>query len=168
VNARRVRAAEAVVHTAQKTRLTAAGIAAALEAAGMLQSSESAAELVALRDQVAKLEARVEQRTGLLLAVQALARQRGAEAKGREKYGARLKAENRTFMEQLVRGDQMLQERTRELIALEGDRNSWKARVAELESEQVRIEPAPHRNPDVSPQVLKLRALLAHQAGERP
>lgn len=49
MNARRVSAAVGVICAAQKIRDTAAGIAAALEAAGLLQSPESAAELVALR-----------------------------------------------------------------------------------------------------------------------
>ncbi|MFJ6615419.1 hypothetical protein ACIQPT_34660 [Streptomyces sp. NPDC091289] len=42
MNARRVNAAAGVVLAAQKQRQTAAGIAAALEAAGLLQSPESA------------------------------------------------------------------------------------------------------------------------------
>ncbi|MEU0157973.1 hypothetical protein ABZ154_03770 [Streptomyces sp. NPDC006261] len=50
MNARRVAAAAGVVCAAQKQRNTATGIAAALEAAGLLQSPESAAELVALRE----------------------------------------------------------------------------------------------------------------------
>lgn len=69
MNAKRVRAAEGVIFAAQKTKLTAAGIAASLEAACMLQSPESAAELVALREEntalhalVAQLGARAEQR----------------------------------------------------------------------------------------------------------
>lgn len=57
MNARRVSAAAGVVLAAQKQRQTPAGIAAALEAAGLLQSPESAAELVALRERVAELEA---------------------------------------------------------------------------------------------------------------
>lgn len=57
MNAKRVRAAEGVIFAAQKTKLTAAGIAASLEATGMLQSPESAAELVALRARVTELEA---------------------------------------------------------------------------------------------------------------
>ncbi|WP_282686285.1 MULTISPECIES: hypothetical protein [unclassified Streptomyces] len=43
MNARRVNAAAGVILAAQKQRVTAAGIAAALEAAGLLQSPESAA-----------------------------------------------------------------------------------------------------------------------------
>jgi len=46
VNARRVNAAAGVILAAQKTKQTAAGIAASLEAAGLLQSPESAAEAV--------------------------------------------------------------------------------------------------------------------------
>ncbi|MFE3004205.1 MULTISPECIES: hypothetical protein [unclassified Streptomyces] len=49
MNAKRVSAAAGVILAAQKQRQTPAGIAAALEAAGLLQSPESAAELVALR-----------------------------------------------------------------------------------------------------------------------
>lgn len=56
MNARRVAAAAGVVCAALEQRNTATGIAAALEAAGLLQSPESAAELVALREQVAALE----------------------------------------------------------------------------------------------------------------
>ncbi|WP_327333676.1 hypothetical protein [Streptomyces anulatus] len=62
MNARRVSAAAGVICAAQKTRQTPAGIAAALEAAGLLQSPESAAELVALRKRVAELEAATESR----------------------------------------------------------------------------------------------------------
>ncbi|MFJ5057754.1 hypothetical protein ACIP72_37005, partial [Streptomyces cyaneofuscatus] len=50
MNAKRVSAAAGVVLAAQKQRQTPAGIAAALEAAGLLQSPESAAERVALRE----------------------------------------------------------------------------------------------------------------------
>lgn len=57
MNARRVSAAAGVICAAQKQRQTAAGIAAALEAAGLLQSPESAAEVVALRERAAELEA---------------------------------------------------------------------------------------------------------------
>lgn len=49
MNTKRVNAAAGVILAAQKQRNTAAGIAMALEAAGLLQSPESAAELVALR-----------------------------------------------------------------------------------------------------------------------
>ncbi|MFJ4917191.1 hypothetical protein [Streptomyces sp. NPDC088726] len=52
MNARRVSAAAGVVFAAQKTRQTATGIAAALEAAGLLQSPESAAEQLALLAEV--------------------------------------------------------------------------------------------------------------------
>ncbi|MEW2127062.1 hypothetical protein AB0891_25415 [Streptomyces sp. NPDC007259] len=44
MNARRVNAAAEVIHAAQKTRQTAAGIAAALEAAGLLQFAEDSHE----------------------------------------------------------------------------------------------------------------------------
>lgn len=57
MNAHRVNAAAGVILAAQKQKNTAAGIAASLEAAGLLQSPESAAELVALRAQVTELEA---------------------------------------------------------------------------------------------------------------
>ncbi|MFC8282894.1 hypothetical protein [Streptomyces cyaneofuscatus] len=58
MNARRVSAAAGVVAAALVGRdSSGAGIAAALEAAGLLQSPESAAELVALRARVAELEA---------------------------------------------------------------------------------------------------------------
>ncbi|MEV5261787.1 hypothetical protein AB0L02_27575 [Streptomyces anulatus] len=56
MNAKRVSAAAGVILAAQKTKQTPAGIAAALEAAGLLQSPESAAELVALRERVTELE----------------------------------------------------------------------------------------------------------------
>ncbi|WP_327246588.1 hypothetical protein [Streptomyces sp. NBC_01320] len=56
MNARRVSAASGVIHAAQKTRQTAAGIAMALEAAGLLQS---AAELAELRARVTELETAV-------------------------------------------------------------------------------------------------------------
>ncbi|MGW9249710.1 hypothetical protein [Streptomyces badius] len=53
MNARRINAAAGVILAAQKQRQTPAGIAAALEDAGLLQSPESAAELVALREEQA-------------------------------------------------------------------------------------------------------------------
>ncbi|MFD8404626.1 hypothetical protein ACFV1G_08080 [Streptomyces anulatus] len=56
MNAKRVSAAAGVILAAQKQRVTAAGIAAALEAAGLLQSPESAAELVALREELSAYE----------------------------------------------------------------------------------------------------------------
>ncbi|MFB4424858.1 hypothetical protein C5F59_027730 [Streptomyces sp. QL37] len=59
MNARRVNAAAGVILAAQKTRQTAAGIASSLEAAGLLQSPESAAELTRLRARVALLPAEV-------------------------------------------------------------------------------------------------------------
>jgi hypothetical protein len=58
VNAKRVAAAAGVIHGSQvKGRQTAAGLAADLEAACMLQSPETAAELERLRARVAELEA---------------------------------------------------------------------------------------------------------------
>lgn len=57
MNAARVNNVAGVILAAQKTRQTAAGIAMALEAACLLQSPESAAELVALHERVAELEA---------------------------------------------------------------------------------------------------------------
>jgi hypothetical protein len=55
VNARNVHALAGVIHAAMQTRQTAAGIAAAVEAAGMLQSPETAAELATLRAEVERL-----------------------------------------------------------------------------------------------------------------
>ncbi|KPL29095.1 hypothetical protein JI76_28680 [Streptomyces anulatus] len=52
MNARRINAAAGVVLAAQKQRNTATGIAAALEAAGLLQSPESAAERAQLQDDI--------------------------------------------------------------------------------------------------------------------
>ncbi|MFI2314128.1 hypothetical protein AMK17_25185 [Streptomyces sp. CB00072] len=52
MNAKRINAAAGVVLAAQKSRQTAAGIAAALEAAGLLQSPESAAERAQLQDDI--------------------------------------------------------------------------------------------------------------------
>ncbi|MFZ4264468.1 hypothetical protein [Streptomyces arboris] len=56
MNAKRVSAAAGVVLAAQKRRQTPAGIAAALEAAGLLQSPESAAELVRWRERTEEAE----------------------------------------------------------------------------------------------------------------
>lgn len=56
MNTKRVNAAAGVILAAQKQRNTAAGIAMALESAGLLQSPESAAELEQLRARVAELE----------------------------------------------------------------------------------------------------------------
>lgn len=52
MNARRVSAASGVIFAAQKTHQTAAGIAASLEAAGLLQSPESAAKHAQLQDDI--------------------------------------------------------------------------------------------------------------------
>ncbi|WP_228181306.1 hypothetical protein [Streptomyces anulatus] len=52
MNAKRINAAAGVILAAQKQRQTPAGIAAALEAAGLLQSPESAAELAQLQDDI--------------------------------------------------------------------------------------------------------------------
>lgn len=98
MNAKRVTAAAGVILAAQKTHQTAAGIAAALEASGLLQSPESADELVELRSLVTEFAATVDQRTERLLDVQRLLRKWYAEAKGREKYGNRLKAENKALL----------------------------------------------------------------------
>ncbi|MDV5145876.1 hypothetical protein R1T08_17090 [Streptomyces sp. SBC-4] len=49
MNAKRVQAAEGVILAAMKNRVTAAGVAVALESACLLQSPESASELVRLR-----------------------------------------------------------------------------------------------------------------------
>ncbi|GGT43651.1 hypothetical protein [Streptomyces purpureus] len=57
MNAARVTAAAGVILAAMQTRQTAAGIAAALESACLLQSPEIAAEMSALRARVAELEA---------------------------------------------------------------------------------------------------------------
>lgn len=56
MNAKRVNAAAGVILAAQKQKNTAAGIAMALESAGLLQSPESAAELEQLRARVTELE----------------------------------------------------------------------------------------------------------------
>ncbi|WP_046508021.1 hypothetical protein [Streptomyces odonnellii] len=69
-----------------------------------------------------------------LTEVQGLLRRRVAEARGREAYGRRLKAENAELVERAQRGPGLLSERTRELVAMEADRNHWKGRVAELEA----------------------------------
>ncbi|MGW6600491.1 hypothetical protein [Streptomyces sp. NPDC055036] len=57
MNAKRVSAAAGVILAAQKQRKTALGIAAELEAACLLQSPESAAEVEQLRARIAELEA---------------------------------------------------------------------------------------------------------------
>ncbi|TBO60054.1 hypothetical protein EYS09_08680 [Streptomyces kasugaensis] len=57
--AKRINAAAGVIARAMETRQTAAGIAVALSAAGMLQSPETAAEAERLRTQVTKLEQQV-------------------------------------------------------------------------------------------------------------
>ncbi|WP_329592189.1 hypothetical protein OG195_27465 [Streptomyces sp. NBC_01362] len=59
MNTKRVNAAAGVIHAAQRTRQTATGIAVVLEAAGLLQSPESAAEQLALVAEVDKLRALV-------------------------------------------------------------------------------------------------------------
>lgn len=71
MNARAVSAAAGVVHAAMKTHSTAAGIAMAVEAAGLLMSPEVAAELARLRagavplpdDRFAEVRARAEAAT---------------------------------------------------------------------------------------------------------
>lgn len=61
MNTRLVNAAADVICAAQKLDRTPAGIAFALESAQLLQSPETAAELAALRAEVKKLRARVEE-----------------------------------------------------------------------------------------------------------
>lgn len=56
MNAKRVNAAAGVVHAAMQSRQTAAGIAAALEAACLLQSPETAVEADRLRARVDEVE----------------------------------------------------------------------------------------------------------------
>lgn len=71
MNARAVNAAAGVIHAAMKTRQTAAGIAMAVEVAGLLMSPETAAELARLRagavpladDGFAEIRARAEAAT---------------------------------------------------------------------------------------------------------
>lgn len=58
MNTRGVNALAGVIQAAMQTRQTAAGIAMAVEAAGMLQSPETAAEMVELRKRVAEIDAR--------------------------------------------------------------------------------------------------------------
>ncbi|MYX16886.1 hypothetical protein GTY67_26415 [Streptomyces sp. SID8374] len=92
MNAKRVSAAAGVVLAAQKQRQTPAGIAAALEAAGLLQSPESAAELVALREELAGLKqayARLEARCDHIAKAAVSWRK---EADGRKAYGLTLRA----------------------------------------------------------------------------
>ena len=94
MNTKRVKAAEGVILAAMKNRVTAAGVAVALESACLLQSPEVAAEQVEQRKTL-------EQRTHLLREVQKMARQRGLEAKGRKAYGDRLKSENARLLAEL-------------------------------------------------------------------
>ncbi|WP_326592783.1 hypothetical protein [Streptomyces brevispora] len=65
MNARRVTAVAGVIHAAQKTKQTAAGIAASLEAAQLLQSPETAAEQLTLLAEVDRLRAQVAAVLGL-------------------------------------------------------------------------------------------------------
>lgn len=137
MNARRVDAASRLICVSQKRKQTAAGIAADLEAACMLQSPESAEEQRELRQTL-------EQRTELLREVQAIARQRMAEAKGRKAYGDRLKAEN---AELRARVAELLVERHTTNEALSDVAEELRARrdqIAELETERkkyVGVEP---------------------------
>lgn len=95
MNSKRVDAAAAVLLAAVKQGKTLpVSWAYALESACLLQSPESAAEQVELRDTLAK-------RTELLRDVQAIARRRFAEATGRKAYGDRLKAENAEMQAEL-------------------------------------------------------------------
>jgi hypothetical protein len=57
VNARAINSAARVILAAIEQDRVPAGIACALDAAGLLQSPETAAELAALRERVAELEA---------------------------------------------------------------------------------------------------------------
>lgn len=63
MNAARVAAAAGVILAAQQTRQTAAGIAMALESAQLLQSPETAAELVVLREEIAAAHAWIDEHT---------------------------------------------------------------------------------------------------------
>jgi hypothetical protein len=106
-----VAAAEGVILAAQKTRQTAAGIAAVLEAACLLQSPESAAELVALRAWVDSLEAeRHSTNEALSEAAEALRVQRDRIAQLEARLG--LAAEQRHLMDPLDHALEALAPRT--------------------------------------------------------
>ncbi|MFD7978850.1 hypothetical protein [Streptomyces sp. NPDC059071] len=95
MNTKRVNAAADVICRAMKQgKALPVGWAAALESACLLQSPESAAEQVELRETL-------ERRTELLRDVQKIARNRTAEARGRQAYGDRLKAENAEMQAEL-------------------------------------------------------------------
>ncbi|MFZ3556428.1 MULTISPECIES: hypothetical protein [unclassified Streptomyces] len=80
MNTKLVNSAAGVICAALEQNRVPAGIATALESAGLLMSPEIAESL--------------EKRTVLLREVQAMCRQRGKEIAGRKAYGDRLKAEN--------------------------------------------------------------------------
>jgi hypothetical protein len=107
VNARRVNAASGVVHAAMQSRQTAAGIAAALEAACLLQSPETAAEqretAAALRDTLgALLETQVE-RDVLAARVAELEAERHSTNEALSEAAEQLRA-NRDRLAQLEKG----------------------------------------------------------------
>ncbi|MFE2967494.1 hypothetical protein ACFXKC_28250 [Streptomyces sp. NPDC059340] len=91
-------------------------------------------------EMIAKLRATLEKRTGLLRAVQATARQRGAEVKGRKAYGDRLKAE---YAELRARVAELEAQRQadhetwqHDLRTARGKREATAVRIAELEAER--------------------------------
>lgn len=85
--------ADVICRAQQNGYVTPMGFAFAIDAAGMLASPETAAELVTLRARNAELEERIERRTNLLRDVQKIAQRRGKEADGRRKHGDALKAD---------------------------------------------------------------------------
>lgn len=130
MNAKRVNAAADVICRAMKQGKTLpTGWANALEAVCMLQSPETAEEQ-------RELWQTLEQRTELLRAVQKMARQRGAEAKGRKAYGERLKAENASLREERAADHRTWQHDLKSLREAREEASALRARVAELEAER--------------------------------
>ncbi|MDX3074582.1 hypothetical protein [Streptomyces sp. MI02-7b] len=110
MNARAINAAAGVILASMQRKQTAAGIAADVEAAGLLMSPETAAELETLRSTL-------ERRTALLRDVQAMARSSRKEADGRKAHAERLKVSNLEAAERAQKVIDELRKRVAELEA---------------------------------------------------
>lgn len=134
MNARSVNAAADLICRTMKTRQTAAGIAAALDAAGMLQSPETAAELERLRARVAEL---VEQRDDALADI------------ATEPDADDLRVENQRLCQRVTGLTRLLEQARAEAKTVLGDVSPWQRVVDALNGLEaawipVHIEPDGH------------------------
>ncbi|MFC8124689.1 hypothetical protein [Streptomyces sp. NPDC057302] len=147
MNTRAINSAAGVICAAQQRDRTAAGIALALDAAGHLNSPEHAAELEQLRKE---RETALAQRNAVLGTNEQL------QTRVEEAGLARITAENEART--LARANKKLRDR---VAALEGER----AESHSVDEDPIAYALTPKADAvrNVTPQVRKLRALLAGQ-----